>query len=85
MTLSEFLTLTATTPALVLRRALAASLSVEKPATREAYSRFYRRVIGTLGVPSSRQRVGWPTPKLLGSNSWWIRAAGRQAEQPTLP
>lgn len=51
LTLQEFLTLTATTPAPELRPALAASLAVKTPNTPEAYSRVYCRVTMNLGVP----------------------------------
>ena len=50
MTLRKFLTLTAALPASELRRATAVALSVEKPTSREAYARFYRRVVSELGV-----------------------------------
>ena len=64
LTLRTFLTLTATTPAPVLRRALAAALLVERPDTPEAYSRFYGRVLSALYAapctdrePASQQQV----------------------------
>ena len=50
MTIQKFLTLTAATPVPVLRRATALALSVERPSSREAYTRFYCRVIRELGV-----------------------------------
>ena len=50
MTIQRFLTLTAATPVPVLRRAITVALSVERPSSREAYARFYCRVIRELGV-----------------------------------
>ena len=49
-TLQQFLTLTAASPAPALRRAIAVALSVETPISREAYGRFYCRVMTELGV-----------------------------------
>ena len=65
MTLRKFLTLTAALPASELRRATAVALSVEKPTSREAYARFYRRVVSELGVadgPDGPDDAGgdWP-------------------------
>ena len=49
VTLQQFLTLTAASPALALRRAISVALSVETPRSRQAYGRFYCRVIVELG------------------------------------
>ena len=49
MTLGQFLALTTASPALALRRAISVALFVETPNTREAYGRFYSRVVAELG------------------------------------
>ena len=48
MILRRFLTLTAETPALELRRAVARALEDEIPHTPETYDQFYRRVLAEL-------------------------------------
>ncbi len=58
MILQQFLTVTATTPGPVLRRAIATALSVESPKTPEAYDRFYCRVLGELGVTLATDCLG---------------------------
>ncbi len=50
MTLQHFLTLTADIPERDLRQAIAGALSSEGPRGREAYERFYDRVIADLGL-----------------------------------
>ncbi len=50
MTLRYFLTLTAGVPERDLRRAIAAALLSEAPRGREAYQRFYDRVVADLGL-----------------------------------
>lgn len=50
MTLQSFLRLTSTTPPPVLRQAIGAALSVERPTSRESYARFYGRVADQLGL-----------------------------------
>lgn len=50
ITLQQFLTLTAASPAVPLRRSIGVALSVETPRSREAYGRFYGRVIAGLGL-----------------------------------
>ena len=52
-TLQTFLNLTGTVPESALRRALALALSVERPTSREGYTRFYRRVLAALCDPPS--------------------------------
>jgi hypothetical protein len=48
MTLQTFLRLTAETPRLPLRRAMAIALAVETPCSPDGYARFYTRVIDEL-------------------------------------
>ncbi len=50
MTLQHFLTLTAGVPERDLRRALVGALSGEAARGREAYQRFYDRVVADLGL-----------------------------------
>ncbi len=50
MTLQHFSTFTAGVPARDLRRAIAGALSSEVPRGREAYERFYDRVVADLGL-----------------------------------
>ncbi len=50
MTLQHFLTLTAGIPERDLRQAIAGALSSEGPRGREAYERFYDRVVADLGL-----------------------------------
>ncbi len=50
MTLQHFSTFTAGVPARDLRRAIAGALSSEVPRGREAYERFYNRVVADLGL-----------------------------------
>ncbi len=50
MTLQHFLTLTAGVPERDLRRAIAGALLSEAPHGREAYQRFYDRVVADLGL-----------------------------------
>ena len=48
MTLHQYLDLTASTPRVVLRRAMATALRVEAVRTPDAYARYYDRVIDAL-------------------------------------
>ncbi len=50
MTLQHFSTFTAGVPSRDLRRAIAGALSSEVPRGREAYERFYDRVVADLGL-----------------------------------
>ena len=50
MTLKEFLSATSAVPAPLLRRAMVAALSVEPARTRDAYRRFYSRVLRELNL-----------------------------------
>ena len=50
MTLQRFLTLTAGVPERDLRRAITGALLSDVPRGREAYQRFYDRVVADLGV-----------------------------------
>ncbi len=50
MTLQHFLTLTAGVPERDLRRAIAGTLLSGAPRGREAYQRFYDRVVADLGL-----------------------------------
>ena len=50
MTLQHFSTCTAGVPPRDLRRAIAGALSSEIPQGREAYERFYDRVVSDLGL-----------------------------------
>ncbi len=50
MTLQHFLTLTAGGPERDLRRTIAGALLIEAPRGREAYQRFYDRVVADLGL-----------------------------------
>ncbi len=70
MTLRKFLTLTAALPASELRRATAVALSVEKPTSREAYARFYRRVVSELGVADGPDDLDGPDDADDVSGDW---------------
>jgi hypothetical protein len=48
MTLQQYLELTASTPRVALRRAMATALGVEAARTPDAYPRYYDRVIDAL-------------------------------------
>ena len=48
MTLHKYLDLTASTPSVALRRAMATALEVEAARTPDAYARYYDRVIEAL-------------------------------------
>ena len=50
MTVGQFLTLTSSVPTPVLRQAMIVALAVEPADGPEAYSRFYYRVLGELGL-----------------------------------
>lgn len=56
ITLQDFLRQTSTSSELAVRRAMVAALSMERPDTRDAYGRFYGRVVSELRVapPSSQ-------------------------------
>ena len=48
MTLYQYLDLTASTPSVALRRAMATALGVEAARTPDAYARYYDRVLDAL-------------------------------------